>query len=81
MAKRPAAPTGTHLPRDWRSTWSGWTIWPSLYSIPPDRYETEVFAFERANAGRVSEDWKGDWKAWCRAKLTEPEPITAGMFG
>ena len=81
---RPAIPTGTRLPTDWRSTWSGWKVWPMLYGIPQERYEAEARAFEVSVRGKVSEDWREMWKAHCRRILVERarmEPIGLGMFG
>lgn len=73
MAKRAVAPkvTGTRLDSAWRSSWSGWKVWPMLARIPEDRYEAEALAFQHAARGTLSVDWQGEWRAHCRRRLVE----------
>lgn len=68
MARRPKPvpkPIGTSLPSDWRDR-ANWKVVAMLAKINHEEYEEQATAFERANATAMSDDWAGQWKAWCR---------------
>jgi hypothetical protein len=50
-----------------------WKIAAMLANIPTEEYEVVAGAFERHHraAGTVSDDWPGQWKAWCRKELID----------
>lgn len=80
--RSPPKPTGTPLPAVWRT--STWQVPPMLAKIPPSDYEATARAFERASATALSDDWPGQWRAWCRNILVtrEPEkPFGSDLFG
>lgn len=86
MARRVSRPTatGTRLPPDWRtSVFPAWKAFAMVYSVPQAEYKAEAQAFERANVGVVREDWKGEFKAWCRKRCVErfeSRKVPIGLF-
>lgn len=94
MPRKPV-PTVTRipLPHDWRDHVRDWQITAMLNKIPQSDYLAEVRAFELdalANEA-LSDDWAGQWRAWCRRRLVErfntwapakpAEPVEAPTMG
>ena len=77
---RAAAPiiAKTLLPHDWRDAGGHWKIIAMLARIPPTEYLSEVRRFEQdaIAAGTLSDDWMGEWKAFCWRRF-KPEMICA----
>jgi hypothetical protein len=73
MAKRAAAAIlGTPLPADWRQD-GMWRVAPMLARIPEADYDETARSFEAAHRGVARDDWKVEWRAWCRAVLLRPK--------
>jgi hypothetical protein len=71
----------TPLPHDWRDD-GKWKIAASLYRIPQDEYLAEARRFEQEMLANetLSADWVGEWRAWCRRRLTAPRVESVGLF-
>lgn len=69
MAKRaPPKLIGSRLPVNWRDMPCR-RVWSMLYFAGEHEYEVRATAFETAMRGRLSEDWEGAWKQFCRDAL------------
>lgn len=60
-------PADTPLPPDWRPT--TWRITAMMNKIDQTDYEVQWQAFAAHYRGRLSADWTGAWRDWCRNEM------------
>jgi hypothetical protein len=50
-----------------------------LVKVPQEDYETAARAFEAHSRGRLSDDWRAEWRSWRQGELAR-RTQRRGMF-